>query len=92
MRTGIVLLVTLMTGCGNLKYRPVIFVFDHEKLEITNGKDRVYCGDESIKGYYAVDGDDLNDIKTVLKHAKVPWHIKIVLERLKKRGLLPSVN
>ena len=91
-KIGTALLVMLMTGCGSLDYRPVAFVFDSKELEITNGTDRVYCGDKKIEGYYAIDGDDLNDIKTVLKHAKVPWHIKIVLDRLKKRAFLPPLN
>lgn len=81
-------LTILSSSCGNqTTYRPLLLAHDYKNMELVRPKKagRVYCGDKEFNEYVSFHVDDLADIALVLKHAKVPWWVRQIIE--KKTGM-----
>lgn len=82
------ILTTLSSSCGNqTTYRPLLLAHDYKNMELVrpNKEGRIYCGDKEFNEYVSFHVDDLADIALVLKHAKVPWWVRQIIE--KKTGM-----
>ena len=87
MKRLILLMILCVSSCGSsTKYRPEILGHDYKNLEIIKPKtyERVYCGDESFNKYASVSLKDLKKIALILKEAKIPWQVKVIVEELEK--------
>lgn len=98
---AMLLLIALTTSCGSSEttYRPVVYGHDYVAMEIIRPItfERVSCGDPDFNKYVSVSIDDLVKLATVLKNAKLPRHIRIIVEQytsdlkeLEANGLAPS--
>lgn len=75
-------------GCGSTTtYRP--WIHGHSALEeaiiVPQTKERIYCNDEErFQKYVSVSILDLQKLALILKHAKVPKKVRIIVENFRK--------
>ena len=93
------LLLTLSTtSCSsNTTYRPKIYGHDYYTMTIIEPVTykATYCGDPDFNKYVSVKLEDLTKLALVLKKAKLPIHIRIIIEEfnndiLEAKGLAES--
>lgn len=81
------LLLASMVSCGSkTKYRPSIYGHDYMNMEIIKPVtfDRVSCGDPDFNKYVSVSLDDLSKLALVLREAKVPRAVRVIIENFNK--------
>lgn len=81
----LILTILCISGCGsNTTYRPLVYGHDYMNMTIIEPKTfrRISCGDEEFNGYASVRVEDIAKLATVLKKAKLPRHIRILVEQL----------
>ena len=79
----LMLLTTSLVSCGSpTKYRPSIYGHDYIQREIVTPKThvRISCGDREFNKFVSVSLDDLAKLALVLKEAKVPKKVRILIE------------
>lgn len=83
MKLLIFLTILCVTSCGSpTTYRPDVYGHDYMNMTIIEpiSKRRISCGDEEFNEYASVKLKDIVKIATVLKKAKLPRHIRILIE------------
>lgn len=83
MKLLIALTILLVSSCGSpTKYRPSIYGHDFVNREIVtpNTHVRISCGDRQFNKFVSVSLDDLAKLALVLKEAKVPKKVRILIE------------
>jgi hypothetical protein len=79
----LILLTTSLSSCGSpTKYRPSIYGHDYVQREIVTPVThvRISCGDEEFNKYVSVSLKDLSKLALVLKEAKVPKKVRVLIE------------
>lgn len=87
MKLLLFLTILCVSGCGsNTTYRPMVYGHDYMRMALVEPVTfrRISCGDEEFQEYASVKVEDLVKIATVLKKAKVPKHIRVLVESLTK--------
>lgn len=76
-----------LTSCGsNTTYRPEILGHDYMRMELVKPKKqgRISCGDPQFEMYASVHLNDLKKLALILKKAKLPRHVRLLVEELNK--------
>lgn len=89
MKTEMKLLTTLTTflilsSCGSrFKYRPVIYGHDYINQEIITPVTykRIRTNDKKFNEYASIKLDDLSKLALVLKYAKLPLKVRILVDK-----------
>ena len=92
MKTEMKRLATLTTflivsSCGSLtKYRPSIYGHDYRNQEIITPVtfERISCGNPTFNEYASVKLDDLVKLALVLKYAKLPFKVRVLVDGFTK--------
>lgn len=90
MKTGMKLLIfstILLSSCGSTtSYRPSIYGHDYINREIVKPvtHERISCGENDFNRFVSIDLDDLRKLALVLKNAKVPRKVRILIEGFEK--------
>lgn len=82
-----ILLTILLNSCGSVTtYRPSIYGHDYRSREIITPvtHERISCGDKDFQKYVSINLKDLSKLAVILKNAKLPKKIRIVIENFKK--------
>jgi len=77
----------ILNSCGtNTKYRPSIYGHDYKAQEIITPitYKRVKCGDPEFNEYASVRLDDLSRLALILKYAKLPRKVRLLIENFRK--------
>lgn len=83
MKQLMFLMILFVSACGSTtSYRPSIYGHDYKNMEIITPVtyQRISCGDPAFQRYVSVDLDDLRKLALVLKNAKVPKKVRILIE------------
>ena len=82
----LILLTILLSSCGSTTtYRPSIYGHDYITREIITPvtHKRISCGDKDFNKYVSVNLSDLAKLAIILKNAKVPKKVRILVEGFK---------
>jgi len=77
----------LLNSCGSVTtYRPSIYGHDYAQREIITPEThvRISCGDQEFNKYVSVSLSDLSKLAIILKNAKVPKKVRILVEGFSK--------
>ena len=82
-KIAILLLISLTTSCASsTTYRPKIYGHDFQDGSIIAPKthERISCSEFRFNEYVSISLDDLAKLALALKNAKLPRHIRIIIE------------
>lgn len=81
--------IFLISSCGSTTtYRPPIAAHDYKNMELVlKDHSRVYAGDKKFNEYASIHLDDLIKIAIIIKNAKLPKHIILIVEQYEKEVL-----
>ena len=83
----LILLTILCVSCGSATtYRPSIYGHDYINQEIVTPTthERISCGAEDFNKYVSISLKDLTKLALVLKYAKVPKKVRVLIEGFRK--------
>lgn len=87
MKLLIFLTILFVSSCGSpTTYRP--WIHGHstkdQAIIVPQTKERIYCSEDRFQEYVSVSIQDLQALALILKHAKVPKKVRIIIERFNK--------
>lgn len=83
----LITLTILLSSCGSkTTYRPSIYGHDYINAEIITPvtHKRISCSEKDFNKYVSVDLKDLSKLAMVLKYAKLPRKVRILIEAFSK--------
>jgi hypothetical protein len=87
MKRPVFLTMFLISSCASgTKYKPSIYGHDYRNREIITPvtHERIYCGTREFNKFASVRLEDLTKLALILKYAKVPRKVRLIVENFRK--------
>lgn len=84
MKQLMILTIFLFSSCGShTTYRPLIHGHDYlnQEIIVPRTHERIHCGEKRFNKYVSLSLDDLTRLALVLKNAKLPKKVRLLVEK-----------